>query len=97
MPDATRCGGVTGFRELARLAATRRVPVSSHCAPGLHAHLGCAVRGLRHAEYFHDHARIERRLFDGMPSLRAGALHPPADRPGFGWEFKWRDAARFAA
>jgi L-alanine-DL-glutamate epimerase-like enolase superfamily enzyme len=96
MPDATRCGGITGFRKVGVLCETARRPMSSHCAPSLHAHLGCALPALRHGEYFHDHARIEHELFDGAPLPKNGQLRPDPDRPGLGLEFKWADAERYA-
>jgi hypothetical protein len=72
------------------------MPLSSHCAPALHLHVGCAAQPMRHAEYFHDHARIERELFDGIVEPRDGALQPDLSRPGHGLEFKWNDAERHA-
>ena len=67
--DATRCCGFTGFLEAAHIASCFGFPLSAHCAPSLHMHVGCAVPGLRHVEYFHDHVRIERMLFDGFTSF----------------------------
>lgn len=96
MPDVTRCGGITGFLKAATLCEAWHVPISSHCAPALHAPLGCAVPGMRHAEYFHDHARIEEMLFDGAGEVEDGVLRPDLTRPGLGLEFKWQDAERFA-
>ncbi|HVS50837.1 MAG TPA: enolase C-terminal domain-like protein [Opitutaceae bacterium] len=96
MPDATRCGGFTGFRKIAVLCEAWRRPVSSHCAPSLHLPVGCAVAGVRHAEYFHDHARIERELFDGAPAPDGGMLRPDLSRTGHGLTFKWADAERYA-
>lgn len=86
--DATRCGGVTGFLQTAALAQAFHIPLSSHCAPSIHAHLGCVVPGLRHIEYFHDHARIEKACFDGFLSPVGGILAPHRDWPGFGWQWK---------
>ncbi len=63
--DVTRCGGITEFLRGAALAAAHNVQVSGHCAPNLHAQVAAAVPNLRHVEYFHDHQRIERMLFDG--------------------------------
>jgi L-alanine-DL-glutamate epimerase-like enolase superfamily enzyme len=96
MADATRCGGITGFLKVATLCETWGRPLSSHCAPALHVAPGCAVPAMRHAEYFHDHARIEAALFDGAPAVEAGALRPDLERPGLGLEFKWADAAKYA-
>jgi len=96
MADVTRCGGVTGFMKVAALCEAWSLPLSSHCAPALHVHPGCAALPVRHAEYFHDHVRIERDLFDGAPEPAAGSLRPDLSRPGHGLEFKWADAESFA-
>ncbi len=74
--DATRCGGVTEFLRAAAVAAAANLEVSAHCAPSLHAHPATAVPNLRHVEYFHDHERIDRLLFDGALSPKGGALTP---------------------
>jgi L-alanine-DL-glutamate epimerase-like enolase superfamily enzyme len=94
--DATRCCGITGFIKTSAICEARSIPLSAHCAPSLHAHLGCALLPLRHLEYFFDHARIESMLFDGALTPRGGALHPDRARPGLGVELKQRDAERFA-
>ncbi len=95
-PDATRCGGVTGFLMAEALAEGFDTPLSAHTAPTLHAHLGCACRHVRHVEHFHDHARLEAMLFDGALRPVKGELVPAADRPGLGIALKEPDAARFA-
>ena len=94
--DATRCGGVSGFIAAHALCDARGLPLSAHCAPALHVHLGCALPRVRHIEYFHDHQRVERMLFDGATVPRDGLLSPDWDRPGLGLELKRADAARFA-
>jgi L-alanine-DL-glutamate epimerase-like enolase superfamily enzyme len=94
--DATRCGGYTGFLQAAVLCEAHHLPLSSHCAPALHIPVGCATRPFRHAEYFHDHARIERMFFDGAPEPNDGALRPDLDRPGNGLVLKRKDAEKFA-
>jgi L-alanine-DL-glutamate epimerase-like enolase superfamily enzyme len=93
--DATRCAGVTGFMRAADVAKAFHLPLSSHCAPSMHVHPCCAA-GARHLEYFHDHVRIERMLFDGALEPVDGALHPALDRPGFGLTFKAADARQYA-
>jgi hypothetical protein len=50
----------------------------------------------RHLEHFHDHARIERMLFDGALEPVEGALRPDLSRPGNGLELKRADAQRYA-
>ena len=92
--DATRCGGVTGFLGVDALCEARCLPLSSHCAPTLHLPLMCAARRAVHLEYFHDHARIERMLFDGFQQPVEGRLRP-SDRPGLGVELKSPDAERY--
>jgi L-alanine-DL-glutamate epimerase-like enolase superfamily enzyme len=95
--DVTRCGGITEFLRAAALAQARNVPVSAHCAPNLHAHVGAAVPGLRHVEYFHDHQRIEGLLFDGVLSPQGGMLTPDPGRPGLGLQLRAADADKFRA
>lgn len=95
--DATRCGGVTGFLRAATLCEAYHTDLSAHCAPSLHRHLGCAAPRFRHVEWFHDHVRIERMLFDGAPVPHDGTIEPDLSRPGLGLTFKQEDADRFAA
>ena len=54
-----------------------------------------AIEPVVHVEYFHDHARIEAMLFDGLPDLLEGALRPDPDRPGHGLELREADAERY--
>lgn len=94
--DASRCGGITGFLRVAALCEAWSLQLSAHCAPSLHVHPACALPNFRHLEYFHDHVRIERLLFDGALTPIDGALRPDPSRPGLGIEFKRQDAARYA-
>ena len=80
--DVTRCGGITEFIRGAALAAANDLQVSGHCAPNLHAHVAAAVPNLRHVEYFHDHQRIERMLFDGTLDPRGGTMAPGSGSAG---------------
>ena len=95
--DITRCGGVTGFLQVAALCQAYNVPLSGHTAPALHTQVACAVAPLKNLEYFHDHVRLERMMFDGLPRLVNGALRPDLSCPGFGLELKRRDAEKFVA
>lgn len=90
--DVTRCGGITGVLEIAGLSAAEHLDLSAHCAPAVSAHVFCAVRRLRHLEYFHDHVRVESLLLDGTLSPAGGALRPDPARPGLGLDVKWADA-----
>jgi L-alanine-DL-glutamate epimerase-like enolase superfamily enzyme len=86
--DVTRCGGITGFLRAAALADQYGVDVSAHCAPQASAHVCCSVPRFRHIEYFHDHVRVERMLFDGVLEPDGGALRADRSRPGHGLELK---------
>ncbi|MGE0081795.1 MAG: enolase C-terminal domain-like protein [Thiohalomonadaceae bacterium] len=94
--DVTRCGGYTGFLMAAAMAGMYHIPLSSHTAPALHLPVACATRGLEHMEWFHDHVRIEKLFFDGVPDPVRGMLRADLSRPGNGLEFRRSDAARYA-
>jgi L-alanine-DL-glutamate epimerase-like enolase superfamily enzyme len=89
--DASRCGGVTEWLRAAAVAAGHGLEVSAHCVPALHAHLGLATPNLRHLEWFHDHERFERRLFDGFPEPRHGRVRPALTSPGLGLQLREAD------
>ena len=95
--DATRCGGVSGFLRAAAVADAFGLPLSAHTAPSVHAALCCAASRARNLEYFHDHVRIERMLFDGVLRPIDGELRPDRSRPGLGLTFRRADAERFAS
>lgn len=95
--DATRCAGITGLVDVAALCEAHAIPLSTHTAPSLHAHVCCAATPVRHLEYFHDHVRIERIFFDGFLEPINGSLSPDTTRPGLGLELKRADTARYAA
>jgi L-alanine-DL-glutamate epimerase-like enolase superfamily enzyme len=96
MPDATRCGGITGLLKVGALSEAHSIPLSAHTAPSLHTHPCCAIESVRHLEYFHDHVRIEQMFFEGVPEPVGGALRPDLSRPGLGLEFRRTDARRYA-
>jgi L-alanine-DL-glutamate epimerase-like enolase superfamily enzyme len=93
--DATRCGGVTGFVLAHAQAQAGGIPLSAHTAPALHASIASGLRDVVNVEYFHDHAIIEQRFFDGVPTLEAGDLVPDLARPGHGLTLKRTDAAPY--
>ena len=95
--DATRCCGISGFLHAGALCEAAMLPLSSHTAPSVHVHLGCAVQRMRHLEWFHDHVRIEQMLFDGALVPENGVLRPDYSRPGLGVVLKNVDAQRYAA
>lgn len=95
--DATRCAGISEFVRVGALAEAFAIPFSAHTAPSIHLHACCSLNNLRHIEYFYDHVRIERILFEGAIDPVNGVLHPDLSRPGIGLELKERDARKFAA
>jgi L-alanine-DL-glutamate epimerase-like enolase superfamily enzyme len=93
--DVTRCGGYTCWMRAASIAAASGLDVSAHCAPALHIQICGSPPNLRHIEYFHDHARIEARLFDGTATPERGALTADPSAPGNGYQLKEADADPF--
>jgi L-alanine-DL-glutamate epimerase-like enolase superfamily enzyme len=95
--DVSRCAGITEWMRAAAVAAAHGLEVSGHCAQSLHAAVACAVPNVRHLEYFADHARVDRLLFDGVLDPEGGVLRPDRSRVGCGMQIKRADAERFAA
>ena len=93
--DVTRCGGITGFLRAAALCDAFQVPLSSHCGPAIHVAPASAAPRLVHMEWFHDHVRIERMLFDGAPRLEGGTVAPNLSRPGHGLALRAADAKKY--
>jgi L-alanine-DL-glutamate epimerase-like enolase superfamily enzyme len=93
--DATRCGGVSSFLKAGHTCEAHQLPFSSHCAPALHMHPAMSLPSFYTGEYFYDHVRIEKMLFDGVPEPMNGKLYPDMSRPGFGFEFKYKDAEKY--
>jgi L-alanine-DL-glutamate epimerase-like enolase superfamily enzyme len=93
--DVTRCGGVTNFLKIGHVCETYHFPLSAHTSPSVHATLCCSVVSAVNVEYFHDHARIEKMLFDGAIQPLKGNLTPHSSSPGLGLELKRKDAERF--
>jgi L-alanine-DL-glutamate epimerase-like enolase superfamily enzyme len=93
--DVTRCGGITQLQQVAALCASRAMLFSAHTSPSIHAHVCAAIEPLAHVEYFHDHARIEKLLFDGAPVVADGALRPDPNVPGMGLSLNEENAERY--
>ncbi len=94
--DVTRCGGITNLLRVDGLCKARAIEFSAHCAPAISAHACCGMETLAHLEYFHDHTRIERKLFEGTLEPEGGFLKPDRSRPGHGLELKRSEAAEYA-
>ena len=93
--DVTRCGGITNLLRIDGLCKARNLPFSAHCAPAVSAHACCAMESVIHIEYFYDHQRIERILFEGTVEPHGGLLTPDRSRPGLGLELAREEAERF--
>jgi mandelate racemase len=86
MPDLARIGGVTGWVDAARLAATHNIPMSSHLFPEVSAHLLAATptaHWLEYVDWADSILQEPLEIVDGM------AIVP--DQPGAGLE--WDDAS----
>lgn len=94
--DVTRVGGITGFIQAASLCDAFHVDLSAHCAPSAHLHAACAVKRFRNLEWFHDHVRIERMLFEGVPVPKNGMIAPDLSQPGHGLTLKAQEVAHYA-
>ncbi|APV50177.1 mandelate racemase [Betaproteobacteria bacterium GR16-43] len=90
MPDVARIGGVTGWMQAAKIAASHGTPMSSHLMPELSVHLLLATPTCHLLEYV-DWAdvllREPLRIEDGFAI--------PADRPGSGIEWDEQAVERF--
>lgn len=93
--DVTRCGGPSNFLKIGQACEIHHLPFSAHTSPSLHATLCCALPAAINVEYFHDHARIERLIFDGAVQAVDGCLKPELSRHGFGLELKQADAGKY--
>ncbi len=94
--DVTRCGGFTGFRSVGPLCDAAGIDLSAHCAPQLSAYALATCWHARHVEWFHDHVRIERMLFDGVLEPQPGGLlRLPRDVDGHGLTLRREDAEHY--
>jgi len=86
MPDLERIGGVTGWQRAAALAATHRIPMSSHLYPEISAHLLAATPTCHFLEYVDWADKIVEealKIVDGFAVL--------PDQPGNG--LRWNRQA----
>jgi L-alanine-DL-glutamate epimerase-like enolase superfamily enzyme len=93
--DVTRVGGYTEWLRSAAVADSVGLEVSGHCAPALHVPVMLAAKNTRHLEYFVDHMRVERALFDNVPEVSGGALRADLGTPGHGMRLKSANAEQY--
>ncbi|GAA4305324.1 mandelate racemase/muconate lactonizing enzyme family protein [Compostibacter hankyongensis] len=82
--DVIRCGGITEWLKVARLAEVYNLPMAPHFVVDLHVSLLCAIPNAYIAEYlpwFHP-IQID-------PVTTTDGILRPKDLPGHGIEFNW--------
>jgi L-alanine-DL-glutamate epimerase-like enolase superfamily enzyme len=88
-PDLLRCGGVSGLREVADLAAAHRVPFVPHVHYAVSAHLVNAAPTGAFVEYIPEYDASA--VLDDAPDVRDGAVVLP---DGAGHGYRIRESAR---
>ncbi|MCG6901583.1 MAG: mandelate racemase/muconate lactonizing enzyme family protein [Rhodobacter sp.] len=84
-PDASNCGGITGWLRVARLCADNRIPVCSHGMQELHVSL---MASQPHAGWMEVHSfPIDR--YTHRPLQVKDHMAQAPDTPGTGVDFDW--------
>lgn len=91
MPDASRIGGVTGWRQAAGMAEAASIPMSSHALIEVSAHLLAVTPTVHWLEHL-DKARV---LVQAPYTAEDGMLAPKG--PGIGLDWDEKAVARYAA
>ncbi len=92
MPDVMKCGGVTGWQQIASMASVYGVPLSNHLWPEISAHLLCATptaHWLEYADWWNPILKEPLRIEQGMAQV--------SDAPGSGIEFDEAAVQRYTA
>lgn len=92
-PDASNCGGITGFLRVAELSRKAGIPVCSHGMQELHVSL---IAGQPNAGWVEAHS-FDIDKYTTRPLLLRDSLAIAPDSPGTGVEFDWERLRRVTA
>jgi L-alanine-DL-glutamate epimerase-like enolase superfamily enzyme len=91
-PDASNCGGITGWLRVAKLARAAGIPVCSHGMQELHVSL---MAGQLNAGWLEAHS-FDLDQYTMRPLVIRDGLAVAPDSPGVGVEFDWTRLAEAA-